>query len=360
MNPIIITGGGSGGHFYPGLAVALALQAGGHEAMYVGAEGGIEAKVLPESSIPFELIPAGKLSRDALRPAEGLKLIGGLWQAHQLLRRVKPRAVLSTGGYAGFPVAFAAQNFALPTVIHEQNAKLGLAVRGLVGRAKAIALTTPIDLPANLAHKAKVTGLPVRESRADQTEAKRQLGLDEHKPLILILGGSQGSKELNDNLPRRLQPLLGRYQILHQCGARWESQLQPLNQNGYRVKGFLDTSLAFSAAEFVICRAGASTLAEAAFHQVPLLLIPLPAELDSGAQLANARFYAQAGGAKLLAGWDQFDPTIETLLNPAIQSQMRQKLAALSPHGATERLVEMVLKAAGNSSPYLSDAREPS
>lgn len=355
----LITGGGTGGHFYPGLAVAKALQAAGYPVGYVGVEGGLEARALPESGIPFELIPAGKFTRDALRPSEGIKLISGLWRAHQLVRRLKPIAVLSTGGYAGFPVAFAAQNAGIPTVIHEQNAKLGLAVRWLVGRAKAIALTTPIDLPAHLSGKAKVTGLPVREVGADAREAKRQLGLDENKPLILVLGGSQGSKELNDHLPQRLQPLLNEYQVLHQCGARWESQLRHLNKPGYLIKGYLDTTLAWSAAEFAICRAGASTLAEAALHQVPLLLVPLPAELDSGAQLANAKFYAGAGGAGLLTNWDQFTGAIDPLLNPHFRLPMKEKLAALSPKGATERLLEMLLLVAHQRALSPSqDARE--
>jgi UDP-N-acetylglucosamine--N-acetylmuramyl-(pentapeptide) pyrophosphoryl-undecaprenol N-acetylglucosamine transferase len=188
--------------------------------------------------------------------------------------------------------------------------------------------------------------LPVREARTEPGQAKRQLGLDPHKPLILVLGGSQGSKELNDNLPSRLQALSEHYQVLHQCGVHWEAQLQHLNQPGYTVKGYLDTVLAWSAAELAICRAGASTLAEAAFHGVPLLLVPLPAELDSGAQRANARFYADSGGAHLLEGWAGFDGAIKPLLDSATRRAMQTQLTRLSPQGATGRLLELVLSVA--------------
>lgn len=343
---ILVTGGGTGGHFYPGLAAAQVLRALGNEVAYVGAEGGLEARLLPQSDLPYYLIPAGKLSREALRPAEGGKVVRGLMSARSLLRRLRPKAVLSTVGYAGFPLAFAAEWAGVPVVIHEQNARLGLAARWLAARAQRIGLSVPVALGESLAARARVVGYPVREDRHDKAEARRALGLDPARSLILVMGGSQGSLELNRELPQRLEPFLGQYQVLHQCGVRWEAQMQAEHARtpGYVVRGFVDGPLAWSAADFAITRAGAGTLAEAAFHQVPSLLVPLSPELDGGAQQANAEFYARRGASVILDGWERFQARLEQLFTQA--ASMRNALAQLSPAGAARRLAELVLEVA--------------
>ncbi|RIH90761.1 UDP-N-acetylglucosamine--N-acetylmuramyl-(pentapeptide) pyrophosphoryl-undecaprenol N-acetylglucosamine transferase [Calidithermus terrae] len=343
---ILVTGGGTGGHFYPGLAAAQALRAMGHEVAYVGAEGGLEARLLPQGDLPYHLIPAGKLSRDLLRPAEGGKVVRGLMAARGLLRRLRPRAVLSTVGYAGFPLAFAAEWAGVPVVIHEQNARLGLAARWLAARAQRIGLSVPVALNPQLSPRSRVVGYPVREVRHPKAEAKQALGLDPARPLLLVMGGSQGSLELNRELPQRLEPFLGEYQVLHQCGVRWEAQMQAEHGKtpGYAVRGFVDGPLAWSAADLAITRAGAGTLAEAAFHGVPGLLVPLPRDLDGGAQWANAGFYAERGASVILDGWERFQAKLEQLITQA--PAMKNALAPLSPAGAARRLAELVLEVA--------------
>ncbi len=343
---VVVTGGGTGGHLYPGLAAARALLDAGQPVTYVGALGGLEARVLPESGLPYRLIPAGKLSREALRPAEGVKVLQGLLAARQVVHELKPKAVLSMGGYAGFPVAFVAAWQSIPLVIHEQNAKLGLANRILAYWAKQIALATPVLLSPALTAKAQVVGYPVREEKRSQAEARAALGLDPERPTILILGGSQGSKELNERLPQRLYPLLDKWQILHQCGVRWETELKALERPHYVVRGYVDSVLAWSAADFAITRGGAGTLSEAAFHQVPVLGVPLPRNLDGGAQWANVSFYAEQGAARLLYSWDRFEAELNALLDPSTRANIRDKLKRLSPAGAAERLAQIVLEAA--------------
>ncbi len=343
---VIVTGGGTGGHLYPGLAAARALLAAGTPVTYVGAWGGLEERVLPEAKLPYRIIPAGKLSREALRPGEGLKVLRGLWEARQIVRELRPKAVLSMGGYAGFPVAFVAGLLGIPMVIHEQNAKLGLANRILARLARRVTLSTPIELEPRLAAKTQVVGYPVREEKHSQAEARAALGLDPKRPTILVLGGSQGSKELNEQLPQRLYPLLGEWQVLHQCGVRWEGEFKALERPHYWVRGYLDSGLAWSAADFAITRGGAGTMAEAAFHQVPVLGVPLSRSLDGGAQWANVGFYADKGAALLLKSWDQFDAELNALLNPSTRAQIRDRLKGLSPAGAAERLAQIVLEAA--------------
>ena len=339
---VVVTGGGTGGHLYPGLAIAQALRERGHRVGYVGAAGGLEERILPQSGLDYRLITAGKLSREALRPAEGFKVLRSLVQARQIMNQWQPQAVVSTGGYAGFPMAFVAQQRGIPTIIHESNARLGLAARWLAPRASRLALGLEVNLPAHLRAKARRVGLPIREQRLEPTLARQTLGLQSPLPLLLVLGGSQGSLELNQQLPQRLQPLLGQLQVLHQTGTRWEESMKPLERPGYQVAGFLDTVAAFSAAQWVICRAGASTLAEVAYHQLPALLVPLPANLDNGTQLANAQLMASHQAALCLSNWDSFETQLAQLLDPAAQPSMLRSLAAFSPQGATGRMVALV------------------
>lgn len=343
---IVVTGGGTGGHLYPGLAAARALVAAGEAVTYVGAQGGLEERVLPGSGIPFRIIPAGKLSREALRPQEGLKVLGGLWAARAVLRELRPKAVLSMGGYAGFPAALVGALRGIPLVIHEQNAKLGLANQMLARLARRVALSTPIEVGRGLQGKTQVVGLPVREERLEQGMARERLGLEPTRPTVLVLGGSQGSKELNDQLPERLYPLLEEWQVLHQCGVRWTEQMKPKERPHYAIHGYLDTALAWSAADFAITRGGAGTLAEAAYHGVPVLGVPLSPSLDGGAQRANVGFYARQKAALLLESWAEFNALLNLLLNSSLRAEMRGKLTGLSPAGAAQRLAAMVLEAA--------------
>lgn len=341
---LIVTGGGTGGHLYPGLAAAQALQAAGQPVTYVGALGGLEARVLPGMDLPYRLIPAGKFSREALRPGQGVRVLQGLWAAAEVVRELQPRAVLSMGGYAGFPVALVAAMRGIPLVIHEQNAKLGLANRILARWARRIALATPLALPPGLAAKAQIVGYPVREEKHSQAEARAALGLEPQRPTLLVLGGSQGSKELNEQLPPRLYPLLGEWQVLHQCGVRWVEALQAIAQPHYHLRGYVDSVLAWSAADLAITRCGAGTLSEAAYHQVPVLGIPLPKHLDGGAQWANISFYAEQGAARRLASWREFEGELGALLLASTRAAIRDKLSRLSPAGAAGRLAQMVLE----------------
>ena len=348
---VVVTGGGSGGHVFPALAVARRLIELGHEVSYVGAEGGMETRLVPEAGVPFHALPAGKYNRNTLQPREAWKALRGLAAARALLRRLKPRVVLSTGGFAGFPLAFVAEIAGVPVVLLEQNATLGLANRWLAPRARRIALAMDVNLPRKLAYKALVTGMPVREERLDARAAKEMLGFDPERPLLLVMGGSQGSRALNRMLPERLEPWLGTWQVLHQTGEQGleETRARATGWQGYRAEAFVDAVPAWSAADAAVTRAGATTLAEAAYHGVPLLAVPLPSSVDGGAQERNARFYATREAA--LAA-DQEKPgdvaaQLERLLGDAdLRAHLRENLHDLSPAGATERLAHLLLEVA--------------
>jgi ribosomal protein S20 len=164
----------------------------------------METRIVPEAGVPFYALPAGKYNRRTLQPREAWKALRGLVSARALLRRLRPRVVLSTGGFAGFPLAFVAERAGVPVVLLEQNATLGLANRWLAPRARRIALAMDVSLPRKLSYKTLVTGMPVREERRDPRAAKRALGFDPDRPLLLVMGGSQGSLFLNRTVPRAL------------------------------------------------------------------------------------------------------------------------------------------------------------
>jgi len=338
---VVVTGGGTGGHLFPALAVAQALKARGVEVVYVGSRRGLEARLLPDSGLPHFLLPAGKLDRSAFRPQEGLELLWGLGAALGLYRRLKPRLVLSTGGYAGFPIAFVAEMAGAKVLVHEQNARLGLAVRLLAKRAHGLALSLPLALPPSLARKARVVGYPVREVRYPKREARARLGLPLEGPLLLVLGGSQGSLELNTRLPPILKSLP--YAVLHQVGPAFLEGMKPLEDERYRIAAFVDAPLAMSAADLLISRAGAGTLAEAAYHRLPAVLFPLSPSLDGGAQLANAQLYAKEGGA-VLGAYERLPALLEEALKGL--DKLKEGMARLSPEGATARLVDWILEVA--------------
>lgn len=344
---LVVTGGGSGGHISPALAVGLELSRRGHQVTYVGDEAGLEARMVPPSGLPFYGLPAGKLDRSSLRPGEFFKLLRGMAAARRLVHRLAPQAVLATGGYACFPFAYAAAGAGAPLVVHEQNAKLGLANRLLLGRALRLATATRLKLPVRFAERMVHTGLPICEARHDPREARVKLGLEADRPTLLVMGGSQGSLALNQALPTLLFPYLDNWQVLHQTGIRWLSSVQ--RQVGvhrrYHLVDFVDSALAFSAADIGVTRAGAMTLAEAAYHQVPLLLIPLPSAAANH-QLLNARLMTEQGAARMLTQgeWSRFADELQPLLGSASRQAMRAVLSTMSPEGAAARLADLLLE----------------
>ncbi len=337
---VVVTGGGTGGHVFPALAVGEALARRGHEVAYVGATG-LEARVVP-GRLPFHALPAGKLDRTRPRPGELWKTGWGLLRGLALARRLRPQAVFATGGYAAFPFALAARLLGARLLLHEQNARLGLTVRLLAPLAEALFLAVPAPLPARLGGKARVVGMPIRELRYPKAEARRRLGLDPDRTTLLVMGGSQGAESLNRELPPRLAPFLDRIQVLHQTGFGRRGGTGRVPPGYHRVE-FLEAPLAWSAADLAITRAGAMTLAEAAYYRVPAILVPYPYAADDH-QTKNARLYAEAGAARLVpeGAWDRIPAEVAALLDPQNRRAMAAALARFDPSGSTERIVRAI------------------
>lgn len=302
MPKLLVMAGGTGGHIYPGIAVAEALRAQGWQIAWMGNADAMEGRIVPQHGYELAWIRFGALRGKGLLRALllPLNLLRGFWLAFQALRRVKPDVVLGMGGYVSFPGGMMAVLQGRPLVLHEQNSVAGLANRVLASVADRVLSGFP-DVLKN----AQWRGNPVRaDIAAVASPAQRFAGRS--GPLrILVVGGSLGAQALNDAVPRALAliPAEARPQVVHQAGAK---QIEALRA-AYALAGVAGELLPFidnmaeryAQADLVICRAGALTIAELAAAGVASILVPFPHAVDDH-QTGNARFLAERGAAVLL------------------------------------------------------------
>jgi UDP-N-acetylglucosamine--N-acetylmuramyl-(pentapeptide) pyrophosphoryl-undecaprenol N-acetylglucosamine transferase len=326
VKTILIMAGGTGGHIFPGLAVAQEMRAAGWEVVWLGARGGMEERLVPPRGFRTAWIRAkaargkGLLQKLAL-PAN---LLFSFWESARHLRGVKPDVVLGLGGYVAFPGGMMASLLNHPLALHEQNAIAGLANRVLSTVSDKVMVAFPGALKS-----AEWTGNPVRgEIAALAAPAERFAGRT--GPLrILVVGGSLGAQALNEAVPAALASISPRPVVVHQSG---EKHLEALKKS-YREAGAQGELVAFiddmarryAEADLVICRAGAVTIAELSAGGLASILVPFPHAVDDH-QTANARFLADRGAALLL---QQKDMTAQKLAQ-LIGSLDRPKLLEMA------------------------------
>lgn len=338
----LIMAGGTGGHIFPGLAVAQALRARGWRVHWLGAPGSMEARIVPPQGFALETIDfsgvRGKgLATLALLP---LRLVRAFWQAWQVVRRVQPDVVVGLGGYISFPGGLMAVLAGKPLVLHEQNSVAGMANRWLARVAKRVFTAFPEVLP-----RGQWVGNPLRSAFLQQAEPAARFAGRSGPLRLLVVGGSLGAWALNEIVPQALAliPPDRRPQVTHQSGT---AQIEQLRAN-YQAAGvqaeltpFIeDTASAFAAADLIVCRAGASTVTEIAAVGAAAVFVPFPAAVDDH-QTANAQFLVQAGGGWLVQQRD---------LSPQWLAEMLQN---------TERpaLMERALKAKNMQKTQATDA----
>jgi len=350
---ILIAGGGTGGHIIPALAIADELKARhGAEILFVGTARGLESRLVPQGGYRLELTRVGQLNHVALRTRLKtlIDLPLGLMQCVRLLRQFRPAVVIGVGGYASGPVMGAAIAMRIPTLAFEPNAVPGLANR-LVGRwVKAAAVN--FQPAARYFRNAKITGIPVRTEFFEL--APRPAGAPLH---LLVFGGSQGARVLNAMMPKVAASLLDAVPgltILHQAGARHaESTLAAYQASSapgerWQVEAFLDDMpRRFEAADLVLARSGASTVAELAAAGKPAVLIPFPQAADDH-QRSNAEVMAQAGAARVLLEGDltpeQMEGTLSDLLGrPESLREMAEHARSLARPDAAQRIAGMAM-----------------
>jgi UDP-N-acetylglucosamine--N-acetylmuramyl-(pentapeptide) pyrophosphoryl-undecaprenol N-acetylglucosamine transferase len=303
MKRLILTTGGTGGHIFPALAVAETVRAqmAACEMLFVGGERGPEGEWARKMDIPFVALPAqGVLGRGLRSAATALWLGRSLLKSWRLLREFKPDVVLGLGGYAGFSCPLAASFMGIPSAIHEQNSVPGLTNRVLARRVDRIMVSVPgMEDPLFGGAKAVLTGNPVRAEIRALRDERRMPGRN-----ILIVGGSQGASALNGFVVRELDRLkalgLG---IWHQTGKDEFEAIREVYAQKYpeaRVEAFIgDMHEAYRFADLVICRAGATTIAELAVAGKPSILVPFPYATHDH-QLKNARALEKVGAALVI------------------------------------------------------------
>jgi len=331
----LIAGGGTGGHLTPALAVADALRERGWSVVLVGASRGIEAKLLPAHHFPFHLLPAEPLyRREWWRNARWPWLAWRLMlAADHVLATEAPHVVLGTGGYAAGPVVWRAARRKVPTAIHESNASPGLATRLLARVVRHVYLGFPeaaAQLRPGKRTSVYVTGNPIRPPRPIGRQAARSaLGLTDNRPTLLVTGGSQGARALNEATAAALdEGRLATVNIVWCTGhAHRDTWLRYASPGRIVVTGFLDPlDEAYAAADLALCRAGAFTCAELAAWGLPAVFVPLPTAAGQH-QLHNARAAEHAGAAVVLE---------EVALTGAALADRAEELL-----GAPERLERM-------------------
>ncbi len=303
--PILVMAGGTGGHVYPALAVAHALQARSQNVVWLGTHRGLESRVVPAAGIDIEWVSVKGLRRKgaAALLIAPFQLAWALLQSLRVIARRRPAAVLGMGGFVSGPGGLAAWLTGRPLVIHEQNAAAGLTNRLLARLARVVLQAFPGSFNSRV--NAETVGNPVREDIA-AVAAPADRYRDREGPLrLLVLGGSQGALALNETVPAALSLLAPaeRPVVRHQCGG---STLE-LTRDAYSTRGldvdlapFIeDMAAAYAWADLVVCRAGALTVAELCAVGLPALFVPYPSAVDDH-QTANARPLADAGAAVII------------------------------------------------------------
>ncbi|NMG64940.1 undecaprenyldiphospho-muramoylpentapeptide beta-N-acetylglucosaminyltransferase [Azoarcus indigens] len=342
MKTLMVMAGGTGGHIFPGIAVAEALREKGWRIVWMGNPDGMEARIVPARGydtawVRFGALRGKGLVRKLLLP---LNLLSGFWQALRELRRVKPDVVLGMGGYITFPGGMMAALAGRPLVLHEQNSVAGLANRVLAGVADRVLSGFP-----GVLKKAGWVGNPVRAEIAAVAAPEARFAGREGPLKVLVVGGSLGAAVLNETVPQALArlPQEQRPRVLHQAG---EKQIEALRTAyaGAGVEGELrpfidDMAAAYAEADLVICRAGALTVAELAAVGAASLLVPFPHAVDDH-QSGNARFLADRGAAYLLP---------QTELNA-------ERLAGILASLDRPRLLQMAVHARAQAKPRATEA----
>jgi UDP-N-acetylglucosamine--N-acetylmuramyl-(pentapeptide) pyrophosphoryl-undecaprenol N-acetylglucosamine transferase len=353
MATIVMAGGGTGGHVMPLLAVARELEAGGHQSVFIGTRKGFEAKLVPPAGFPLEFIDIGGLNRvGMLRTLRSLaQLPLSVWRSRKLLEKHHASAVFSLGGYAAGPVVLAALWKHSPLVVMEPNAMPGLTNRKIGRFVRRALLSFPDAARFFPPGKSEVTGLPVRPEFFTIPPKKRDTKLT-----ILITGGSQGSRTLNEAVRgswtyfREAQfPV----RFIHQTGAAAHPALaQKFAESGLdgEVSAFIDDMpAAFARADFVICRAGAGAVAELAAAGKPSILVPLPTAADQH-QLRNAEAFEKAGASILVLdremdGGRLFEEVQKLRTRPELLQRMGERARTFAHPDAARRAASVLEEA---------------
>jgi UDP-N-acetylglucosamine--N-acetylmuramyl-(pentapeptide) pyrophosphoryl-undecaprenol N-acetylglucosamine transferase len=352
---VLIAGGGTGGHLYPGIALAEEITATpGGEVLFVGTARGLETKLVPAAGFALELMDVSGLKRTGVKGVlRGLSLLPRAFsRSRALLRQFRPDLVVGVGGYASGPLVFVAALLGYPTVIQEQNSRPGLTNRILGRLARRVFIAFSDARRSFGKRKLRMFGNPVRKRFLERVAAAGPASTSPREPSVLVLGGSQGSHAVNELVSSTVQVLKARGilpRVVHQIGAgeidRMLLYYEALGlSDRVEARAYIDDMpAALAEASLVVARAGALTLAELAIMGRPAVLIPLPTATDDH-QTLNALEFQRAGAAVIVPQYDTTPPqlanVIQTLLaEPERLAKMAEAMRGLARPNATREIV---------------------
>ena len=352
MKKIIMTGGGTAGHVTPNLALVPLLKEKGYEIFYIGSYTGIEKKLVEDAGITYYGISSGKLRRyhDWKNFTDPFRVIKGFSEANQLMKHIQPDVVFSKGGFVSVPVVMAAARQHIPAIIHESDMTPGLANKLAIPFASKVCCNFPETMQYLPDGKAVHTGSPIRkELFSGSKEAGLSFaGFNNEKPVILIMGGSIGSKFINNAVWSSLDDLLQDFQIVHLVG-KGNINNDLVGRTGYQQYEFISEQLndIFAMTDLMISRAGANSISEILALKIPNILIPLSAAASRGDQILNAESYKKQGFSTVL---QEEELTGELLVSSvedvyARRDEIKEKMASSKLLDANNTILNLILEA---------------
>ena len=305
MKSIVMTGGGTAGHVTPNLALIPLLKENGYDISYIGSYNGIEKSLVEDAGITYYGISSGKLRRyfDWKNFTDPFRVLKGFSEANKLIKKLKPDVVFSKGGFVSVPVVMAAAKNHIPAIIHESDMTPGLANKLAIPFASKVCCNFPETLQYLPKDKAVHTGSPIRQElfSGNREAGLAFTGFSADKPVILIMGGSIGSKFINNAVWSSLDTLLEKFQIVHLVG-KGNINSEYVGRNGYQQYEFISEQLndVFAMTDIMISRAGANSISEILALKIPNILIPLSAAASRGDQILNAASYEKQGFSTVL------------------------------------------------------------
>jgi UDP-N-acetylglucosamine--N-acetylmuramyl-(pentapeptide) pyrophosphoryl-undecaprenol N-acetylglucosamine transferase len=353
----ILSGGGTGGHIYPAIAIAneLKMRFPDAEFLFVGAEDKMEMQKVPEAGYAIKGLWIAGLQRqinlkNAMFP---FKLVDSLWKSKRIIKDFKPDVVIGTGGFASGPLLQVANSMGVPTVVQEQNSYPGITNK-LLGRKARVICVAYENLERFFSKdKMVLTGNPVRQDLIDIDGKREQaiafFNLDPKKKTLLVLGGSLGARRINQLLEKELPNIQGQnVQVIWQCGKLYYEDYKKYNDRNVQVLAFIERmDLVYAAADVIISRAGASSVSELCIVGKPVIFIPSP-NVAEDHQTKNARAIVEKGGAILLKESEldfEFSSVFESLLKDEKRNMMlSQNIKRLALPKATQQIADEVIK----------------
>lgn len=299
MKRIVLTGGGTAGHVTPNIALLPSLREADYDIHYIGSFEGIESRLIPDFDVPYYGISTGKFRRyfDLKNFSDPFRVMKGYLDAKKILKELKPDVVFSKGGFVAVPVVKAAADLKIPCIIHESDMTPGLANKICIPLSKKVCCNFPETLKNLPTGKAILTGTPIRSelTKGNRIHALDLCGFTPDKPVIMVVGGSQGSAGINQVVREALPKILEKFQVIHICGKDKVDNLM-LSIPGYKQFEYVKTELKdlFALADLVVSRAGANAICELLALKKPNVLIPLSAG-SRGDQILNAASFEEQG-----------------------------------------------------------------